>query len=119
MRGGDSGDLILGKHLIRFLNNESGATAIESGLIAGGISVAIIAVVAGLGTSLNTAFGGVRCYFLRYEHPEYKSVRRSAVPSTRAAHASENLGVLAKRIIGKLIARRRTLRRIRNRPIAS
>jgi pilus assembly protein Flp/PilA len=63
MRGGDSGDFILGKHLIRFLNNESGATAIESGLIAAGISVAIIAVVAGLGTSLNTAFGGVRCYF--------------------------------------------------------
>ena len=35
-----------------FLKNESGATAIEYGLIAAGISVAIIAVVNGLGTQL-------------------------------------------------------------------
>ena len=41
---------------IRFLKNESGATAIEYGLIAAGISVAIIAVVQGLGTKLVTAF---------------------------------------------------------------
>lgn len=39
-----------------FLKNESGATAIEYGLIAAGISVAIIAVVNGLGTQLNTTF---------------------------------------------------------------
>lgn len=37
----------------RFLKDESGATAIEYGLIAAGISVAIIAVVQGLGQSLN------------------------------------------------------------------
>jgi pilus assembly protein Flp/PilA len=43
----------------RFLKNESGATAIEYGLIAAGISVAIIAVVQGLGSSLNTTFGSV------------------------------------------------------------
>ena len=36
----------------RFLADESGATAIEYGLIAAGISLAIIAVVNGLGTSL-------------------------------------------------------------------
>jgi len=36
--------------ILRFLKNESGATAIEYGLIAAGISVAIIAVVKGLGT---------------------------------------------------------------------
>jgi pilus assembly protein Flp/PilA len=36
------------------LKNESGATAIEYGLIAAGISRAIIAVVNGLGTNLNT-----------------------------------------------------------------
>lgn len=42
-----------------FLNNESGATAIEYGLIAAGISVAIIAVVQGLGSKLNTTFTSV------------------------------------------------------------
>ncbi len=35
---------------LRFVKNDSGATAIEYGLIAAGISVAIIAVVNGLGT---------------------------------------------------------------------
>lgn len=39
-----------------FLRDESGATAIEYGLIAAGISVAIIAVVNGVGTSLKTTF---------------------------------------------------------------
>jgi pilus assembly protein Flp/PilA len=45
--------------LLRFLRNESGATAIEYGLIAAGISIAIIAVVNGLGTQLNTTFSSV------------------------------------------------------------
>jgi len=40
----------------RFVRDESGATAIEYGLIAAGISVAIIAVVKNLGTNLNTTF---------------------------------------------------------------
>ena len=44
---------------VRFVKNESGATAIEYGLIAAGISVAIIAVVNGLGTQLNTTFTSV------------------------------------------------------------
>jgi pilus assembly protein Flp/PilA len=44
---------------MRFLRNESGATAIEYGLIAAGISVAIIAVVQGLGGNLNTTFSSV------------------------------------------------------------
>ena len=48
------------KNLIaRFVKNESGATAIEYGLIAAGISVAIIAVVNGLGTQLNTTFSTI------------------------------------------------------------
>ena len=42
-----------------FLKNESGATAIEYGLIAAGISVAIIAVVNGLGTTLNDKFTSI------------------------------------------------------------
>jgi pilus assembly protein Flp/PilA len=42
-----------------FLRNESGATAIEYGLIAAGISVAIITVVNGLGTKLSGTFKSV------------------------------------------------------------
>jgi pilus assembly protein Flp/PilA len=44
---------------VRFVNDNSGATAIEYGLIAAGISVAIIAVVNGLGTTLNTKFTSI------------------------------------------------------------
>ncbi len=47
-------------HFVSFLKNESGATAIEYGLIAAGISVAIIAVVAGLGSDLNSNFTSVQ-----------------------------------------------------------
>jgi pilus assembly protein Flp/PilA len=47
-------------HVMRFVKDESGATAIEYGLIAAGISVAIIAVVQGLGTKLNTTFNNVQ-----------------------------------------------------------
>jgi len=43
----------------KFLSDESGATAIEYGLIAAGISLAIIAVVNGLGTTLNDKFTSV------------------------------------------------------------
>jgi pilus assembly protein Flp/PilA len=50
----------MSKLLIRFLKDQSGATAIEYGLIAAGIAVAIIAVVQGLGTNLNTTFGTVQ-----------------------------------------------------------
>ena len=41
---------------MKFLQDESGATAIEYGLIAAGIALAIIATVNGLGTKLNTKF---------------------------------------------------------------
>jgi pilus assembly protein Flp/PilA len=50
----------MAKLLVRFMKNESGATAIEYGLIAAGISVAIIAVVQGVGTSLKTTFTSVQ-----------------------------------------------------------
>jgi len=43
----------------RFVKDESGATAIEYGLIAAGISVAIIAVVQGVGSQLKVTFGKV------------------------------------------------------------
>ena len=45
--------------IAKFLKDESGATAIEYGLIAAGISVAIIAVVQGLGTKLKSTFTSV------------------------------------------------------------
>ena len=45
------------KNLVaRFVKDESGATAIEYGLIAAGISVVIIVAVNGIGTILNTKF---------------------------------------------------------------
>ena len=45
------------KNLVaRFVKEESGATAIEYGLIAAGISVVIIVAVNGIGTTLNTKF---------------------------------------------------------------
>ncbi len=48
------------KNLIaRFVKDQSGATAIEYGLIAAGISLAIITVVNGIGTSLNTKFNSI------------------------------------------------------------
>jgi pilus assembly protein Flp/PilA len=48
------------KNLIaRFVKDESGATAIEYGLIAAGISLAIIAIVNGLGTTLNSKFTAI------------------------------------------------------------
>jgi pilus assembly protein Flp/PilA len=48
------------KNLIaRFVKDESGATAIEYGLIAAGISLAIIAIVNGLGVNLNTKFTAI------------------------------------------------------------
>ena len=45
---------------LRLMKDESGATAIEYGLIAAGISVAIIAVVQGMGSKLKTTFTSVQ-----------------------------------------------------------
>jgi pilus assembly protein Flp/PilA len=47
------------KILKEFIADQSGATAIEYGLIAVGISLAIISVVNGLGTKLNTKFTAI------------------------------------------------------------
>ena len=44
---------------VRFVKDELAATAIEYGLIAAGISVAIIAVVNGLGSNLNAKFSTI------------------------------------------------------------
>ncbi|MFZ0719414.1 MAG: Flp family type IVb pilin [Xanthobacteraceae bacterium] len=45
--------------IVRFLQDDTGATAIEYGLIAAGISIAIIVAVQTLGTNLNTTFSSV------------------------------------------------------------
>ena len=42
-----------------FIADESGATAIEYGLIAAGISLAIITIIGSLGTKLNTKFTSI------------------------------------------------------------
>ncbi len=49
----------LKQHVLRFLSDESAATAIEYGLIAAGIALAIIAIVNGLGTNLSTQFTSI------------------------------------------------------------
>jgi pilus assembly protein Flp/PilA len=45
--------------VLRFWRDETGATAIEYGLIAAGISLAIIAAVNGLGTNLSGVFTSI------------------------------------------------------------
>jgi len=47
------------KVLVQFLKDESGGTAIEYGLIAAGITIAIIAVINALGSQLNTTFSTI------------------------------------------------------------
>ena len=52
-------DTIMKNAVKNFLADETGATAIEYGLIAAGIALAIIAVVNGLGSKLNSKFGSI------------------------------------------------------------
>jgi pilus assembly protein Flp/PilA len=47
------------RYLLKFWSDESGATAIEYGLIAAGISLVIIAIVNGLGTNINGKFAEI------------------------------------------------------------
>jgi pilus assembly protein Flp/PilA len=50
---------VLKRMVMKFWSDESGATAIEYGLIAAGIALAIITVVNSLGTTLNDKFGSI------------------------------------------------------------
>ena len=59
VRNDEREDAIMKKTLKNFWADESGATAIEYGLIAAGIALAIITVVNGLGSKLNTKFGSI------------------------------------------------------------
>jgi pilus assembly protein Flp/PilA len=47
----------------RFAKDESGATAIEYAIIAGMLSIVIVAAVQGIGATLNTTFGSVQAAF--------------------------------------------------------
>jgi pilus assembly protein Flp/PilA len=55
----ETGDQAMSKFVSRFMNDESGATAIEYGLIAALIAVAIITAVTLVGTNLKTTFTSV------------------------------------------------------------
>jgi pilus assembly protein Flp/PilA len=59
----------------KFVADESGATAIEYGLIAAGISIAIVAVVQTVGTKLNSTFTSISTALSPY------SISRSVSPS--------------------------------------
>jgi pilus assembly protein Flp/PilA len=52
-------EAVLKRTFLNFLSDESGATAIEYGLIAAGISLAIITIINTLGTTLNTKFTSI------------------------------------------------------------
>jgi pilus assembly protein Flp/PilA len=55
----ETGDQAMSKFVSRFMNDESGATAIEYGLIAALIAVAIITAVSLVGTNLSKTFTSV------------------------------------------------------------
>ena len=52
-------EAMLRRFLMKFLSDQSGATAIEYGLIAAGIALAIISAVTGLGSTLNNSYGSI------------------------------------------------------------
>jgi pilus assembly protein Flp/PilA len=59
VEGDERQEACLYQHFVRFCADRSGATAIEYGLIAAGISVAIIVAVNTIGTNLNGVFTSV------------------------------------------------------------
>jgi pilus assembly protein Flp/PilA len=58
-KGASTGVTGMRQLLTRFLDDESGATAIEYAIIAGGIGMVIVASVNGIGTKLSSTFGSV------------------------------------------------------------
>ena len=49
----------MGKLVLRFVSDDTGATAIEYAIIAAGISIVIVAAVNSIGTSLNSTFSSI------------------------------------------------------------
>ena len=56
---GNTGDPQMNKLVLRFLKDNSGVTAIEYALIAGGISIVILAAVQSIGATVSGTFNGV------------------------------------------------------------
>ena len=83
--------------IVKFLKDESAATAIEYGLIATGIALAIIPVITGLGTHLKTTFSSFP--------PRSSSERRRPRPSFAAREKLPIAGPLHVRRVqwGRLI----------------
>ena len=80
------------KLFARFMKDNSGATAIEYGLIAAGISVAIIAVVNGLGTSLNSKFQSISNSARRRQLSSHPSKLCAEAPATAGAFSYGRAG---------------------------
>jgi pilus assembly protein Flp/PilA len=59
LNSGNHKEASLTRIIQKFLSDNSGATAIEYGLIAAGIALAIIAVVNGLGGNLNNVYTSI------------------------------------------------------------
>ena len=72
---------------LKLIKNEEGATAIEYGLIAAGISVAIIAVVQGLGSKLKTTFTSVQNALVGGFLDRHVKEAPSGFPNSRPRHA--------------------------------
>jgi pilus assembly protein Flp/PilA len=87
--------------VMEFLRNESGATAIEYGLIAAGISVAIITVVKSVGTGLNDTF--TRC---RVHSSKRQSAADRARLRVRWLHAGGRLAMPAGGLLKGIDAKR-------------
>jgi len=49
----------MAKHIVRFMREEDGTTAVEYGLMVALITAALVTAVTGLGTTLSTSFGNV------------------------------------------------------------
>jgi pilus assembly protein Flp/PilA len=58
------GVLIVQQLLMRFVQDETGATAIEYGLIAAGVALAVIGVVSNLGSKLKSTFSSISTQLL-------------------------------------------------------
>ena len=82
-----------GDWLSRFMTHERGVTAIEYGLIAAGIAVAIIATIAALGTNLNTAYSSVSGNLWSRNTWRRNRRRRVNDQSTYTRHDRDSVGV--------------------------
>ena len=80
------------KNLVsRFVKDESGATAIEYGLIAAGIAIAIITAVKGVGSALTHEIRGDQ-HVAQIDSADAFSMARTIVPRSASARPSRSPG---------------------------